>query len=111
MPIEDRIIANSANWIDLASKGEISWETASLLINAFELGVAELSEEISRPDLGKRAYRQVADVNAYLELQGHKIFYPGCSKDSESWRNVANEVKAISNFSSRKTRRMVELKE
>lgn len=40
---EKKVLANISSWIDLAHKQQITWEQASLMINSFELGIAELS--------------------------------------------------------------------
>lgn len=105
--IQERVLANAANWVDLARKGEISWDTVSLLINAFELGIAELSEELDRNDQAQRASEQVADVNRYLKGLGHEIIYPPFSHDKASVSDLIDQIKKTINFSSRRIHQRV----
>lgn len=106
MSIQERVLNNSSSWLDLAHKGEISFETASLLINAFELGMAELAEEINMPS--SEAYEQVADVNQYIKSLGHEVVYPKASTDTGSIIKIIKNVKSIVNFTSRKTQNQIE---
>ena len=101
MTIKDRVLNQAANWLVLAEKGQISYETASLLVNAFELGMAEFAEETSQSIVHQQAYDQVQDVNQYLKNIGQTVVHPSFSTDLESSNRIASEIRSTVNFKSR----------
>ncbi|MEZ8733853.1 hypothetical protein [Vibrio sp. 10N.239.312.D08] len=97
-----------ASWIEAAERGEISWETVTMLIEAFELGVAECVEELS---LTNKSATQVADealkikndTFQYIQNVGKEISYPP-SGLNRMYRigEIVNELGSTINFCSRR---------
>ncbi len=101
MSIKERVIANAANWISLAQNGKITWREASLLINAFELGIAELGEHIGDHNHELQAYEQTADVNLYIISQGKEIEETPTGSDLIVIENLKRTLRATVDFQSR----------
>lgn len=101
MSIEDRVVRQSAIWIGLAQAGKISYQTASLLINTFELGMAEFAEEVELQIVHKKAYQKTQDVNLYIQNQGEMTQYPPCVCNDNLQNEIASTISRTCNFKSR----------
>lgn len=99
--VKDRVVKQAAIWLDVAQKGGISYETASLLINAFELGMSEMAEALNSDSGATEAYAQVADVNQYIKSLGKDVVFPPNSYDAGSVAQIEDSIRAVVNFSSR----------
>lgn len=103
MSIQKRVLANVSSWVDLAEKGEITWEQASIMVNSFELGMAEFAEEAGLPKVQEEAYQVIADTNKYIELRGQLACYPPNSKDFRSMKVISRDIQSTVNLKSRRT--------
>jgi len=102
MDIKERVIGNAARWIALVDKGEITWEQVSLLVNAFELGMAEMASETGATHLGYEACKYTQDVNQYIKNKsGSKNNIPFCM-DVDAVDLIKTDLQSTLNFRSRR---------
>ena len=91
-------------WIAAAETGEITWETASMLMEAFDLGVAETEGVLRNGDRLSRSVVEDAiqaknDTFQYLENRGEAITFPPTSlKNKERCDEVNIEISQTVNF-------------
>ncbi|EKA5635934.1 hypothetical protein OKZ62_001838 [Vibrio navarrensis] len=98
-----------ATWIAAAERGEISWQTVSMLIEAFELGIAELTEALSTGEkspaqLANEAIQVKNDTFQYLINLNKDISYPPSSHsvDKHRVKEIEQILQSTVNFQSRR---------
>jgi len=74
----------------------------SLLVNAFELGMAELAEELGMNNLGDEAYKYTQDINQYITNKSGTQKKPQYCTDIEAVERIKTELCCTLNFRSRK---------
>lgn len=80
-----------ASWIEAAERGEISWETASMLMEAFELGIAEEGIKIKN------------DSFQYIRNIGKEVSYPPSGiHHKHRVDEIEKELTSTINFGSRR---------
>ncbi|WP_154723970.1 hypothetical protein [Vibrio cyclitrophicus] len=99
--IELIIIEYASTWCLKAQKSEISWRTASALIDAFELG---LSEGFEMKGINDRGYLQtVMDIKQYVRNQcgefQHAPSGPLSGEDALEQMKIKEALKTTKNFS------------
>ncbi|CAH6818729.1 conserved hypothetical protein [Vibrio chagasii] len=109
------ILRYHSTWIAAAELGEITWETASMLIEAFELGVCE-TEEILRngvvhsPSISEQAIEIKNDTFQYLENIGKPIKFPPVRlQDNERCNEVVIEISETINFKARNRHKQLKI--
>ncbi|CAK2344004.1 conserved hypothetical protein [Vibrio crassostreae] len=109
------ILRYHSTWIAAAEVGEITWETASMLIEAFDLGVCE-TEEILRngvvhsPSIAEQAIEIKNDTFQYLENIGKPIkFPPARLQDNERCDEVVIEISETVNFKARNRNKQLKI--
>ena len=97
-----------SSWIAAAERGDINWETASMLIEAFELGIAECVEALtttnkSAPQIAEEAIQIKNDTNQYLKNIGKEVSYPPSGLHHKlRIDEIENELISTINFGSRR---------
>ncbi|MEZ8029257.1 hypothetical protein [Enterovibrio norvegicus] len=105
--LENRIREYHATWIAAAKKGMMSFESASMLIDAFELGAAEALEsqtEGATPvQISDTFIKQAADSRQFISNSGGSNRWAPCRSnvDSALILSVKNELETTVNFRSR----------
>jgi len=72
------------------------------MVNAFELGMAELAEEVSSAKMGEDAYKYTQDVNQYIINKSGANDVPLFCKDNNAVDLVKADLLSTLNFRSRK---------
>ncbi|MEZ8329179.1 hypothetical protein AB6C40_14985 [Vibrio splendidus] len=94
-------------WIAAAEVGEITWETASMLMEAFDLGVSETEEVLRNGNHLSRSVSDEAmqtknDTFQHLENRGKTISFPPTSlQNKERCDEVNIEISQTVNFKAR----------
>lgn len=103
-------------WIAAAEAGEITWETASMLMEAFELGVTETAEAlrnsvVSVCSLSDEAIQTKNDSFQYVRNKGKSIKFPPSSLNRETrCAEINKEISQTVNFKSRKLHASLKIK-
>ncbi|NOI26718.1 hypothetical protein [Vibrio mediterranei] len=104
----ERIRDYHAQWIAAAEKGLINYDVAMMLIDAFELGIAEARESVIRGEdistIAESAIKQNADTRQWLTSKGFTISYAPSQVVVEPMAEVeqiSSELSKIVNMRSR----------
>jgi hypothetical protein len=98
MSIASKLRGNAAVWIESAYRGEISFETASLLISAYEQGVSDSTCLLGNISAGAEAYQQYVDIQVYMRCKGFSlasIHMNGCQSEVD---RIEMEMSAVKDF-------------
>lgn len=91
-------------WIAAAETGEITWETASMLIEAFDLGIAETEEALRNGvrlshSILDEAIQAKNDTFQYIENRGEAVSFPPTSNHNKERCDEINiEISQTVNF-------------
>ncbi|CAH1590398.1 conserved hypothetical protein [Vibrio jasicida] len=97
-----------ASWIEAAERGEISWETASMLMEAFELGIAECVEALSTTNksatqIAEEGIKIKNDSFQYIRNIGKEVSYPPSGiHHKHRVDEIEKELTSTINFGSRR---------
>ncbi|MDH5935623.1 hypothetical protein L8R84_05645 [Vibrio splendidus] len=113
--MKNTILRYHSTWIAAAEDGEITWKTASMLIEAFDLGVSE-TEEILRnsvvhsPSISEQSIEIKNDTFQYLENIGKPIKFPPVRlQDNGRFDKVVVEISETINFKARNRHKQLKI--